>query len=99
MTVAWNAITPTTIVATALVAVLFAAFLWHTHPRVNANVLLSVWLGTLVFIFVCGAARLVDGSPTWQTYIGVAFLWSWYCAIVVASVVTWRRVRGRVRHG
>jgi hypothetical protein len=89
----WNPITPTTILTTAVVGVMFAVYLWHVFPRVLPGLVATVWLGTLTFILICGASRYFDGSPTWETYIGSAVLWSWYCGVTATAIALWRRVR------
>jgi hypothetical protein len=93
----WNAITPSTLTVTAVVAIMFAAFLWHAFPpRVTPVLLFTIWLGTITFIGICGSARYFDGSPTWETYIGSAVLWTWYVAVTALALWTWRRVRRRL---
>ena len=89
----WNAITPTTLLTTALVGLLFAVFLWHTFPRVTGVLVAVVWLGALAFIAAGGAGRYAEGSEAWQAYVGIGTLWTWYCAVAAAAVLAWRRVR------
>jgi hypothetical protein len=93
LAVIFTAVTPTTFIATTCVALLFATYLWHVFERVIPGLLLTIWLGTVVFILVCGAARFVDGSTIWETYIGVAGLWTWFIIVTGLSTWAWRAIR------
>jgi hypothetical protein len=91
--VIFTAVTPTTAIATTCVALLFASYLWHVYERVVPVLLLTIWLGTVTFILICGAARFADGSPIWETYIGVAGLWTWFIIVASTALHAWRVIR------
>ena len=88
----FSAISPATFVATTVTAAFFAAFLWNTRSRVLPRTILTSWLGAFLFIIICGSGRYFDKSPHWETYIGAALLWTWFCIATTAYVLIWRRV-------
>jgi hypothetical protein len=91
----WTAVTPMTFTATTIVAGFFAAFLWNTRARVIPRTIITTWLGAFIFIIICGSGRYFDKSPLWETYIGSAILWTWFCIATSAYILVWRTIAKR----
>jgi hypothetical protein len=89
-------VTPTTIVAIALVGVAYGVFLWRVCVHVHPLHFVIVWTAGSVFCVCLAASRWVDNFPQWPVWFGAGALWTWFVGWAALSVGTWRHVvRGR----